>query len=129
MDPIADMLIKIKNGGAAGKQTVVIPYSKFKMALALLLEKNGYLKKVEQRGRKLKKIIEAEILYDKDNKPVVSDVSRISKPSRRIYKTAKEITRFSRTKGITIISTPEGLLTANEAKKNNVGGEVLCRVW
>lgn len=129
MDPLADMLIKIKNAGAAGKQTVVIPYSKFKMAIALLLEKNGYLQKVEHRGRKLKKIIEATILYAQDNKPVVSDVSRISKQSRRIYKTAKEIAGFRRAKGIIIISTSGGLLTAEEAKKNNLGGEVLCRVW
>ena len=129
MDPIADMLIRIKNAGAAEQKTVVIPYSKIKMAIALLIEKNGYLNQVEHRGKKTKKIIEAVLIYDTDKKPIISAVSRVSKQSKRIYKSAKDMVNLSRAKGITIISTPKGLFTAKEALKTNVGGEVICRLW
>ena len=129
MDVIADMLIRIKNAGAAEKKTVAIPYSKIKMALALLLEKNGYLSQAEHRGKKSKKIIAADLIYDANKKPIISAVSRVSKQSKRIYKSAKDMMNLSRAKGITVISTPKGLFTAKEALKMNVGGEVICRIW
>lgn len=128
-DPIADMLIRIKNASAVKKETVFIPYSRLKMSLAMLLEKEGYLLKTDHRGKKAKKIIEAVLLYDENKNSKIINIRRVSKLSARAYISAKELFRLSRQKGIFIISTHKGLLTAKEAKKENIGGEILCHVW
>lgn len=118
------MLIRIKNASAVKKETVFVPYSKMKMAIAAILEKEGYIKKAEHRGKKAKKVIEIIL-----NSGALSDVRRISKPGLRVYAPSKELSRYSREKGLTIISTSKGIFTAKEAKQNNLGGELLCRVW
>lgn len=127
-DPISDMLIRIKNATLAGRKTTVIPYSKIKMAVAGILEKNNFLKKAEKRGKKNNSIIDIEISYDEKG-PILAGVERISKSSRRIYRSYKELNDFAYRQGITIISTPKGIITVKEARKDHVGGEVLCRVW
>lgn len=129
MDPVSDMLTRIRNATAVKKETVSFPYSKFKMALAMVLEKEGYGAKVEHRGKKAKKIIDMEIIYEADSSPKISGIKRISKPSVRIYKTAKELGTYSKNRGIMIVSTSKGLFTSKEAKEKNLGGELVCRVW
>lgn len=129
IDPIADMLTRIKNASAVKKETVLIPYSRLKMAVAMLLEKEGYLLKTEHRGKKAKKVIEAVLSYDENKNSKITDVRRVSKLSARVYVPSKDLFKLSRQKGVFIISTPKGLLTAKEAKKENVGGEILCQIW
>lgn len=126
-DPIADMLIRIKNGYRAGKQVVEVPYSKTKEAIAKILLKEGYLKKFKIKNLKFK-ILELSLKYE-GKKPALEEVKRISRPGVRIYTKAGKIPKVRFGFGITIVSTPKGLMTDKEAKKRNLGGEVICQVW
>lgn len=128
-DPVSDMLITIKNAVLVRKETASVSYSKLKMAVALVLEKEGFIKKAEHKGKKAKKAIEIALAYDEDKNSVITDVKRISKPSARTYSTVKDLLRLNRSEGIVIVSTSKGVMTAREAKRDNLGGEVLCRVW
>ena len=128
MDPIADLLIAIKNAGNANKPVVIVPYSQIKEEIALLLSKKGYVGKVIKKGKKVAKDIEVEILYE-NGMPKVSDVKRISKPSRRLYEKSKEIKPFMQKVGMRVLSTPKGILSDFDAKKEKVGGEILFSIW
>ena len=128
MDPIADMLTSIRNAQAVSKETVKVPFSKLKFELAKVLEKNGFLKKVEKKGRGIKKFIEIKLKYE-DKIPVISGIKKISKPGQRIYSGSKELRPVRSGYGISIISTSKGLMTNKEARKQNIGGEVICQVW
>ena len=128
MDPIANMLTSIRNAQAVSKETVEIPFSKLKFGIAEILEKEGFIDKVEKRGRKIKKVIEIKLKYE-DKKPVISGLKRISKPGQRIYLSAQEIRRVRSGYGISIISTSKGLMTNKEARKKNMGGEIICEIW
>ena len=128
MDPIADMLTSIRNAQAVLKETVKIPFSKLKFELAKVLEKSGFVKKVEKKGRGIKKFIEIKLRYE-DKVPVISGIKKISKPGQRIYSGAKELKAVRSGYGISIISTSKGLMTNKEARKQNIGGEVICQVW
>ena len=128
MDPIADMLTSIRNAQAVSKETVKVPFSKLKFELAKVLEKSGFLKKVEKKGRGIKKFIEIKLRYE-DKIPVISGIKKISKPGQRIYSGAKELRPVRSGYGISIISTSKGLMTNKEARKQNIGGEVICQVW
>ncbi len=129
MDTIADMLTKIRNAQTAGKETVVIPYSKIKTEILKIMKKEKFLKNSEVKGKKNKKIIEAELEYNKDGAPKIQHIKRISKPSQRIYLPFKKIRSVQYGKGLGIISTPKGILTDKEARKEKVGGEVICEIW
>ena len=129
IDTISDMLIRIKNASAVKKNTVSLPYSKIKMEIALILEREGYIGKAEHKGKKAKKIIEIPLIYDEDKNSAVNYVKRVSKPSRRVYVSAKNIEKRAKNKGLFIISTPKGLLTGSEAKKANLGGEILFYIF
>src|SRR3989344_7054891 len=124
MEPIADTLIQIKNAGMNGKETVSAPYSKFRHAVLAALLKEGYVASLEKKTRKQKKILEVGVAY-RDGKPRVEGVKKISKPSRRLYAGAKNVWRVRQGFGDLFLSTPEGVLTAKEAKRKHVGGEVL----
>jgi len=124
MDPIADMLTIIRNGYLAKKQSVLVPFSKFKLAIAKLLEREKFLGKVIKKDSK----IVLELLYE-NQKPKVTQIQRISKLGLRIYTKSKKIKKIKAGKGLTIISTPKGLLTNKEARAKNLGGEVICQVW
>lgn len=128
-DPIADMLIRIKNGYLSRKKTVSLPYSRFKEELGKLLVKEGYLGeiKVEAEKKKTKKTIVLGLKYQ-GKEPALEDVKRISRPSLRTYSNFKKLWKM-RGLGIFIISTPKGLLTSEEAKKVRLGGEIICQVW
>lgn len=124
MDPIADMLTTIKNGYLARKAQVSIPVSKYKLALAKVLEKEGFIGKVEQSGSK----IDIGLLYI-DKKPRVTQIRKTSKLGRRVYLKSKNISSIKGGKGILIISTPQGAMTGKDAKTKKLGGEVICQVW
>lgn len=129
IDPLSDMFTRIKNAQTAGLETVVIPHSKFKMEVAKVLLKKNFVKEINKRGKKNKKFIEVVLSYGEKNKPGIIEIKRISKPSRRVYVPASEIKPVRQGYGAMIISTPKGILTDNEARKANVGGEVLCKIW
>ena len=128
-DPIADMLTKIRNAQAVKKETVVIPYSKVKMEIAKLFLRADYIKEINRRGKKNKKSIELTLSYDEDGKPAISHLSRISKPSRRVYIPLKGMKPVRQGYGMMILSTSKGILTDKEAIKKKLGGEVLAEVW
>ncbi|QQG42633.1 MAG: 30S ribosomal protein S8 [Candidatus Giovannonibacteria bacterium] len=128
-DPIADMLIRIKNAQAVRKGAVSFGYSKIKFEIAKLLERAGYAGQVEQRGKKNAKLIEMKLLYEEDGAPKVSGARRASKPSRRFYRGHREIYPPRGGFGIAVYSTPKGLMTNKEAKRAKLGGEVLFEIW
>ena len=132
-DPIGDMLMRIRNAGAAGKLTTLVPFSDMKLRIANVLEKSGYISYVTKKTRKGTKnsmrVLEIGIAYDAPRKPHVRGMVRVSRPSRRMYIGAKDIRPVHQGHGIMIISTPKGLLTETDARKEHVGGEILCKVW
>jgi len=127
-DPIADMIVRIKNAGAAGNDVVTVPYSKMKMAIAELLEREGFVKSVSKKGKKIAKSIEIGLVYDEDE-PRVKGAERISKFSRRVYEKAKGLKRVKNGYGLLVLTTPKGIVTDKEAKEQNVGGEALFKIW
>lgn len=128
-DPIGDFIIRIKNAAAVGKDTVSVPHSKFKMAVADKLKEAGYVKSIDRRGKKIKKTIEIGLIYDKDGKSRIMGVKRISKPGRRLYRNVEEIYPVKYGHGSLLLSTPQGVMTDKEAKKARVGGEALFEIW
>lgn len=129
MDTIANMLTSIKNAQAVSKQTVSIPYSKFKMAIAEIFVKEKFLKEAEHRGKKIKKAIDITLGYDDSGRPAINGIKRISKPSKRVYVQAGKIKTVKQGFGTQIISTPMGIMTGKQAKEKKVGGEVVCEIW
>lgn len=127
-DPIADMLNSIKNAGNAGKATAVVPFSMIKESIASVLFQSGYIASYAKKGKKVAKTLELGIAFD-GKKARVRDVARMSKPSRRMYIKAAEIRPFKNGYGLTVLSTPKGIMTSEEAKKAQVGGEVLFNIW
>jgi small subunit ribosomal protein S8 len=127
-DPIADMIVRIKNAGDAQKDSLVVPYSKMKFAIANLLQKEGYLKSVSKKGKKVTKFIELGLVYE-NGAPKVKGIQRVSKFSKRIYRGVSDIHPVKQGYGILVLTTSKGVLTYNEAKKENVGGEVLFKIW
>jgi len=128
MDPISNMIIQLKNAGMAGIPSTTVPYSNVKFEIASLLKKEGYVASVEKKGKTVKKNLELGVVYT-DKKPRISDVKRVSKPSRRVYLGVKDIRPVLQGHGIMILSTPKGILTEKQARKEHVGGEVLFKIW
>lgn len=128
-DPIADMLNRIRTGGAIGSESVDIPASKFKRALAELLAREGYLKSVEQVEKDGKQVIRVALKYGPRRTPLISALTRVSRPGRRAYANAKHVPVVRGGLGVAIISTSQGLLVDREARRKNVGGEIICEVW
>jgi small subunit ribosomal protein S8 len=125
---ITEMLNKIRNAQAVLKEQVDIPFSNFKYEIAKILEKYNFAESVEKKGKKDKKIIEITLKYT-EKVPAISGLKRISRPGQRIYKSFKELRPVKSGYGIAIISTPKGLMTDKEARKQRLGGEVICEVW
>jgi small subunit ribosomal protein S8 len=128
MDPIADMIVQIKNASLSGKESVVFPYSKLKLAILDVLLKEGFIKSFGKKGKKVVKFIEVVLAYD-ENGPKVSDISRISKTSKRLYQKAKELRPVKNGFGIAVISTSKGLMSDKMARVEKLGGEVLFKIW
>lgn len=129
MDTIADMLTIIRNAQAVKKDSVKIPYSKIKFNLAKLLEKEGFLAKIETKGSKQRLAIVANLKYAENGKPQISTLKRISKPGQRIYISYRDLRSIKEGYGRAVISTPKGLLTGEDAKEQRLGGEYICEVW
>lgn len=125
-DPIADFISQLKNASMAGKRKVVVPHSKFKHEIAEVLRHQGFIYSVNKKSKKTKKILEIELCAP-DSKSVISDVERVSKPSRRVYSGVRDI--YPKKHQTAVFSTPAGILTAGRAKEKNVGGEELFRIW
>ena len=128
MDPIANMIIGIKNAGNAGKEFVVLPYSKLREAILNVLLKVGYVKSVSKKKRLNTKIIEVGINYV-DGKPKIQGAQRVSKFSKRVYQKSALLRPFKNGYGNFILSTNKGILTDKQAVKQKVGGEVLFKIW
>jgi len=126
-DPISDMLTRLRNGAMSMQKQVTIPSSKIKVAIAQVLEQEGYIKSFHVDGD-LKKTLLIEMKYFQ-RRPVVEGLQRVSKPSCRLYCGSKDIPKVKDGLGIAIISTPKGILSGKDAEKQNVGGEILCYVW
>ena len=127
-DPIADMLTRIRNAAAAGLEKVAIPLSKEKKAIAEVLMEEGYLSAVSVEGEGVKAQVVVELKYV-GTKAVIEGIERVSKCSCRVHCGAREIPRVRNGLGIVVLSTPKGIISGRTAAKENVGGEILCRVW
>ncbi|MCX6725872.1 MAG: 30S ribosomal protein S8 [Candidatus Shapirobacteria bacterium] len=128
-DPIADMLIRIKNGYLARKKLVEVRWSKIKERIATILVKEGFLKNVKLKMNGKFQIMEMELIYHGKEAALIQ-VKRISKSSVRIYAKAKKAPQARRgLNGITILTTSQGIMTSKEAAKKNIGGEVICQIW
>ncbi len=127
-DPISDMLTRIRNAQAVKKHEIVFPYSKIKFAIAKILEKEGYVKSVEQITESKFPNIRINLLYAEDNSPQIQSLKRVSKPGCRVYTKSSELPVVLSHFGIAIISTPNGLMTNKEARARHLGGEVICEI-
>ena len=128
-DPIGDFIIRIKNANKVGKNEISLPFSKLKFSIAELLSSKGYLGTVSKKNKGNSKYLTVEPLYNDDKSPLISNVKRISKPSRRLYSKSKNIVRFRRGYGMSVYSTPKGIMSDVDAKKANLGGEHLFNIW
>ena len=127
-DSIADFLIQLKNGNRAKRETVTIPASNMKMATAEALVKAGYLQSVVRRGKKVKKFLTCELSYV-DGQPKITQVKRLSRPSRRIYFKTTDLKPVRQGFGTLFISTPQGIMTGKEARTAKLGGEALFEIF
>ncbi|MBI3129867.1 MAG: 30S ribosomal protein S8 [Acidobacteria bacterium] len=128
-DPIADFLTRIRNGIQAGHDAVVIPASKIKERIAGILKQEGYIHSCKPVNHEGRDYLIINLKYVKDKQNVIHGLRRISKPGLRIYAGVSEIPEINGGLGITILSTPQGILSGKDAKKQNVGGEILASVW
>lgn len=128
-DPVSDFIIRIKNAGMVQKENLSVPYSKLKHAIAEKLVDAGYIADVSKRGKKIKKTLDVTLKYDEKGAHVVHDVKRVSKPGRRVYMQVADIHPIKFGRGKRILSTPQGILTGEEAREKNVGGEELFIIW
>lgn len=130
VDTIAELIIKLKNANNAGKTSVVFPYSKMREAILETLKKEGFVKSVEKKGnKKVTKAIEVELVYEDGNSPRIQGVQQLSKYSRRMYQKASELKPVRNGYGALILTTPKGVMSGRDARKENVGGEVLFKIW
>src|SRR3989338_5827809 len=125
MDPISDMLTRIRNAKAVGHATVSIPHSQMKLAILKILKREGLIEEYEKKGKKVRKSLVAVLRYHKDGSPYVNDLKKISKPGQRIYKKSSEIFPIKQGYGLAIVSTTGGLLTDKEARHKKLGGSDL----
>ena len=125
-DTIADLLTRIRNGQSAEKEAVTMPFSKMKLSICKVLENEGYIDSTEVSGDPKKEL--TVLLKYYEGKPVIENIKRISKPSLRIFKPAKQVPNVRNGLGICIVSTSHGVMTDKEAREKNYGGEIICIV-
>jgi len=124
-----DSIIRVKNGLDRGFERVKVPYSSLDMSVLDSLAREGYVESVTRKGRGVKRIIDVKLKYEADGKPAISGINFVSKPSRRLYSGYKNIKASRQGYGHYILSTPDGVLTDEEAKRKKVGGQVLFEIW
>lgn len=128
-DPIADMLTRIRNGIMVRQKQVVVPGSKLKTALARILKEEGFIKDFEVTKDVPQPQLRLVLKYDRDRKSIITNLQRISKPGRRVYVKRTEIPWVLSGLGVAVLSTPQGIITGQKARRLKLGGEVLCYVW
>ena len=128
-DPIADLLNRIRNGMGARKVTVDVPWSREKEAIARVLVEEGYLGGSTVIEASPRNILRIELRYDGERRPVITGLRRISRPSLRVYVGAKNIPAVRKGLGVNVLSTPRGIMVDRVARRENVGGEIICTVW
>ncbi len=128
-DPIADLLTRVRNANRNGSKSVSMPASKLKVNLAAVLKEEGFLAGFHVEEKKPSSELTLDLRYGPDGEPVIRSIDRISKPGRRVYTASKEIAAPLRGLGIYVLSTPKGVLSDRRAREENVGGEVLCKVY
>ena len=127
-DPIGDMIARVKNAQARKHKKVELPSSKFKSKIADILKNEGFIKDFKVSTEEKKNILSLELKYHSGN-PVISNFERVSKPGRRIFSSADSLPKINNGLGIAILSTPKGVMTDIDARKQNVGGEIVCKVF
>jgi len=128
-DPIADMLTRIRNAVMARHDYVLIPGSKMKLVIAKILKEEGFISEYEVLRSGPQRVIKIHLKYTDNKEPVIHGLKRVSKPGLRVYVGAKEIPRLYGGLGVAILSTPKGVMTGEQARRQNVGGEFICYVW
>jgi small subunit ribosomal protein S8 len=130
-DPIADMLTRLRNGAVATQDTVRMPSSKLKESLAAILRQEGYIAdfRVSEDATRPGRVLEITMKYTPERAPTISGLRRVSKPGLRVYTKADRLPRVLGGLGVAVLSTSQGLMTDREARRQKVGGEVLCYVW
>ena len=128
-DPIADLLTRIRNASSAKHDTVEIPSSNMKKAIAKILVEEGYIKGMQISGDNKQDVIKLTLKYGEGRQPAITGLRRVSKPGLRVYTSCEEMPKVLRGLGVAIVSTPKGVMTDRQARKENVGGEVLAFVW
>lgn len=128
-DPIADMLTRLRNALGARHPKVDIPASNLKVELARILKEEGYINTYRVADEDGKRVIKLYLKYQADSSPVISRIERVSKPGRRVYAGSNEIPSIIGGMGINVLTTPKGVMTGKKARKEGVGGEILCNVW
>ncbi len=128
-DTVGDFIVRLTNAGAVHAASVSVPYSAFKMAIAEKLKDMGLVQGIEKKGKKVRKTLDVVLKYTQSGHHAISGVKRISKPGRRMYKSAREIVPVRYGHGALILSTPKGVMTGTEARKEKVGGEALFEIW
>jgi len=128
-DPIADMLTRIRNATGARKASVDVPWSRTNEAIARVLVEEGYLGGTTVVEATPRNVLRIELRYDGQRRPVISGMRRVSRPSLRVYVAVDEIPAVRRGLGVNVLSTPKGILVDRSARRENVGGEVICAVW
>jgi small subunit ribosomal protein S8 len=128
-DPIGDFIIRLKNATAVNKKSVSVPFSKMKHSIALALKKSGYLGEISESGDGVSKMLTCELMYSESGAPKINGVKRISKPGRRLYSGVSKIHPVKYGRGVMVLTTPKGILTDAEARKDRVGGETLFTIW
>ncbi len=127
-DPIADMLIRLKNGAAAGRGVIEVPLSNLRAEIARVLQEAGYVKSVNKKGKKGRKFLELELTKIGNNFKL-RGATRVSKPSRRVYQGFRDLRSVKQGTGYAVLSTPQGVMTGIDARKKGLGGEVLFKIW
>ncbi len=128
-DPISNLIIQLKNGSAARKDAIVMQHSNFAESVAKALARKGYVKPAVVKGKTIQKSLEVGLIYNPNGTSRITDVKRLSKPSKRIYKGYTEIHQVKQGYGSTFVSTPKGILSDDEVRKEKVGGEILFQIW
>lgn len=128
-DPIADMLTRIRNAGMAQHPKTDLPSSNLKVAVASVLKELGYIKNFKVTSDDLQGSLRLYLKYDTNNKPVIHEITRVSRPGRRLYVSKDDIPRVKNGLGAAVLSTSRGVMDDESARKSQVGGEVLCTVW
>ena len=127
-DPIGDMIARIKNAQQRSHKTVVLPSSNFKTKIADILKNEGFIKDYKVNEESNKSLLSLELKYHSGN-PVISTFERVSKPGRRIFSSADSLPKINNGLGIAIVSTPKGVMTDMDARKQKIGGEIICKVF